>query len=599
MLSSRCRRVVGLATKRRARSCRLIGNVQAALRACFERAVGHPPVAHTSSVHPSLGSTALESDIGERKMGRGRRVGAFHYSIYNTPAVDILWKDFRRPLLPADYSRFLLYASRVRVFDCHLAFRYQQVVRARVAPDVWNALHAFRPMVYLLPNLRKVVFSWTNDTYDEQEGPLSLQLLLSPRLRHVDLWFTCMRDDGENICLPRSIEDACTQYLACLGYVLKDMRHFRFSILGKMPPIRTLLVDLVTEMNNLTHISLQNVVFPPPVFLHLANLQQLSHMFARIRVQDWSEKTRARLRELRRKAFPTLNRLIISIDDISLYYDIQDIIQSSEMTSISLFINDIVVTELAACIATLPHQPFAAQMRSIELHPQLVDESLPPILYAHDLEPLLRLDLRSLSIYGCEIAIYDELLHDMSEAWPNIQTLSFSGYSKGICAYSVTLPGLLPLVYNCPALQSLSIQVDASFLALPLPIPEVRPAFGKEQRSLLTIGVHYGRITNPAFVAGFLADCFPQCTRVYSSWPLSREEDAVADPNADMYARMWFNVCNTLPHFAKIRAQERAAIEKAGRKVRGPAAHDVLQYVDVLPRNPVEAARIASYHARW
>ncbi|KAI0712319.1 hypothetical protein C8Q76DRAFT_797186 [Earliella scabrosa] len=503
--------------------------------------------------------------------------------------LDVL--NFGRPLVPVDYARFVQYAPRVRSVNNRLLIGYQWIVQARCSPHVWNSLYAFRPMVYLLPNLRSVDFSWTNDGYDEQEGPLPLKLLLSSKLQHVDFSLISMTKDTRPMRMPASIVDALADYFSKLTGASADVRTFRVGFLGYKPPIRQHIVGAVAAMDKLTKVCLTDTVLPPEVLLHLAALPRLAIMRVCIHTDEWSEETRARLRSLGCTSFPTLSSLELSVDDADLCADLLKAIQSSQLGELSLDLREVNAAGVARCIAVLPHQPFAPQLRSVKLTAFLVRDPS-SILYADSIEPLFALDLHYLWIYGCEVAVTDELLQAMSEAWRNIEELSFSSPGAQVYSHSVTLLGLLPLVYSCPALRKLSIQVDASVPALPHPIPELRPGLGKEQRALHNLSVGCGRITDAPFVAAVLADYFPECTAVKNSWP--GWSGWGGDVPGRAYSDMWGAVSDLLKHFAKVRAQERH-----GRRVRGPVAGpEALRYAEMLRTDPSGAARLALDFAR-
>ncbi len=173
----------------------------------------------------------------------------------------------------------------------------------------------------------------------------------------------------------------------------------------------------------------------------------------------------------------------------------------------------------------------------------------PHIVHADDLAFLFPLDLHHVIFKGCDIAVYDNLVREMSEAWPNIQTLHLSTIPGS--DWKVSLPGLLPLVYRCRSLTELWVNLDATHVAFPFPITEIRPAFGSEQHSLRLLSVQYGRVADPAFVAGFLADCFPQCQIVFSEWGPAA---AGADLHWVYHMVMWKKVGRLIPHFVKVRA---------------------------------------------
>ncbi|KAI0720570.1 hypothetical protein C8T65DRAFT_826389 [Cerioporus squamosus] len=508
-------------------------------------------------------------------------------------------QSFRRPLVPADYARFIHYAVRVKRLDYHYASGYTPRVHARATPDVWRALRGFRPMAELLPNLRKLVWVWCLDSDHDQEGPGALTLLASSSLQEVDMSYTSLGgEDATYLPLPASIAGACADFLFRLSRTARNIQTFKISFLGQAPPIDSRLSSLVKNTQVLTTFASREVTLHPRAFLHLAHIPSLHTLAVQICREDWSEQWMGVLQELRGKCFPALRQLDLLMDDTNMCINVLKLIRHRGLQSLSLVLSGgQLVTDVAKCLAILPERPFALRLRKIRLVVSLTSPPS-PIMYAAHFVPLFTLDLDEFSIWGCEIAISNELVREMSEAWPNIIKLKLVDPEEAKSPYMVTLPGLLSFVYNCPLLQELHLKIDATNVAFPHPIPEIRPAFGSEQRALRYLFTGYGFVSDPLFVAGFLADCFPECKQVISSW---RGHDLdYPDPNKRIQTALWDGVSQLLKHFAKVRAQERHGAAAVGRKLREPAdPAAVLRYAEMLQGNPVEAVRIASAHGQW
>ncbi|RPD77721.1 hypothetical protein L226DRAFT_568735 [Lentinus tigrinus ALCF2SS1-7] len=509
--------------------------------------------------------------------------------------------SFRRALVPADYACLMKYAVRVKSLDYYHVSKYPPHVRARATPDVWHTLQGLRPMAEFLPNLQKLTWVWTMNTVDEQEGPGPLALLASPKLQDVQMVYTSLAEDGTYLPLPASIGEACTDFLSRLSCNPQNVHTFKINFFGHAPPLRPNLSSLVTKTHSLTSFFCQDVPLTPEGFLRLTQCSSLQSFTTLIWTEDWTEDWKAVLQQLRAQpCFPVLRDLELLVNDIDLCISMIDLICSRELESLSLFLSGSqLVTGITKCFATLPKWSFAPQLRELAL-------TLPPssqplwTIYAADLFPLFDLDLHHLSLWGFKVAISNELVRKMSEAWPNIITLKLSDCRYTKSPYKVTLPGLLPFVYNCPRLKELHLEVDATTLAFPHPIPEIRPGFGWEQRALCELHPGYGLISDPYFVAGYIADCFPMCWGVISSWPGSADLSGPDGTTGGTQGALWDTAWVYLRYFARVRAQERHGTVAAGLKVREPADPKVvLQYVEMLQSNPAEAARIASAHGLW
>lgn len=440
------------------------------------------------------------------------------------------------------------------------------------------------------------------DSRHEQQGPGQLLLLESSKLQEVDMRYACF--GGRDVTgqpLPTSIADACSDFLSRLSRTAPNIHKFNFLCVGDVPPLRSCLTSFVNSMHNLTAFASRTISLHPLAIFNLARLSSLEDLRLIVHDDDWSEEWKDALQGLPEDSFPALGKLDLLIDDVGLCMAILDHISSRRLWSLALALSgQQSITGVSKCLAILPEQSFVGLLRKVNLDLSRTaspPSSPPAILYASDLKPLFRLGLTDLVISGCSFAISNELIREMSEAWPNIVVLRLMD-NKGTSPYSVTLPGLLAFVYNCPLLKELGMKIDASIFSFPHPLPEMRPAFGAEQRALRMLFPGHGLISDPYFVAGFIADCFPECNCVLSSWSRSPPDfprDAVAVQGA-----LWNEAWKFVKHFAKVRAQERHGALVAGVKMRDPADPAVvLQYAEIHQSNPIEATRIAIAHGLW
>ncbi|RDX53399.1 hypothetical protein OH76DRAFT_1218606 [Lentinus brumalis] len=503
--------------------------------------------------------------------------------------------SFRRQLVSTDYASMVKYAARVRSFQN--GRQSGSLAHARASPEVWRALRDSCPIANLFPDLRKLNWSWMSVLDAEQGEHGQLHLLASPGLREVRLSHACLPDVGSDEVrpLPPAVVEACTAFVSKISHVAPDVAVFEIEFSGDVPPIRPMLSTAVIAMHNLTTFTSLEVPLLPDAFLHLTRCPRLHTVAVRLHATEWFDEDDHISPQLCDQCLPALRSLALYVNDVELCVHIIKSIKSQNLASLTLALSGDSTGEMAHCLEILKDRPFAPQLRTVKVNVGRLTDHPPHIVHADDLAFLFPLDLHHVIVKGCDIAVHDKLVREMSEAWPNIRTLHLSTIPRS--HWKVSLPGLLPLVYRCRSLTELWVNLDAAHVAFPFPITEIRPAFGSEQHSLRLLSVQYGRVADPAFVAGFLADCFPQCQIVYSKWGPAA---AGADLHWVYHMVMWKKVGRLIPHFVKVRAQERRGAAMAGLKVREPAnPEDVLEYVARLESDPSAAAMIAAQVGQW
>ncbi len=465
------------------------------------------------------------------------------------------------------------------------------------SPEVWRALGDSCPIANLFPNLWKLTWSWFSSLDTKQEEHGQLRLLASPGLREVRLSHACLPDLGsdELPSLPPAVVEGCAAFVSQIFHVAPDIEVFEIRFFGDVPPIRPMLSTAVIAMHKLTTFTSLEVPLLPDAFLHLARCPRLHTVAVRLHATDWFDEDDDISPQLCDQCLPSLRSLALCVNDSELCVHIIKSIKSQNLASLTLALSGDSTGEMAQCLEILKDRPFAPQLRTVKVNIGRLTDHPPHIVHADDLAFLFPLDLHHVIFRGCDIAVYDNLVREMSEAWPNIRTLHLSTIPGS--HWKVSLPGLLPLVYRCRSLTELWVNLDAAHVAFPFPITEIRPAFGSEQHSLRFLSVQYGRVADPAFVAGFLADCFPQCQIVFSEWGPAA---AGADLHWVYQMVMWKKVGRLIPHFVKVRAQERRGAAMAGLRVREPAnLEDVLEYVARIESDPSAAAMIAAQVGQW
>ena len=212
-----------------------------------------------------------------------------------------------------------------------------------------------------------------------------------------------------------------------------------------------------------------------------------------------------------------------------------------------------------------------------ERHPQLKALDLVHIPYsgvpqngsqageapASMLVPLLRLSqLSELNIGGFRIAVDDPLVQDMSMAWPKLVSLTVGEYCDVRDApHLVSLSSLAFFAHRCKHLEALTLPVNTNVPLPPLSqVPSIPFAFGLSDSPLKTLEVGYSTISNPAAVAAYLSDLFPDLACISNEW---RDIFRFLDNESEEQFRRWEEVERLIPTFVDVRFQERKAYQDA------------------------------------
>jgi hypothetical protein len=129
----------------------------------------------------------------------------------------------------------------------------------------------------------------------------------------------------------------------------------------------------------------------------------------------------------------------------------------------------------------------------------------------------------------------DALIQDMANAFPRLRILDLgTTYGSG-GRTNVTLAGLVRLVQHCPALQSLGIVIDTSNTDL-LPVSDIKAWEGVSNLKVETMHVGDSRISDPAAVASFLSNIFPNLDTIDTQYYF---DDRSTANEKERYKRLW------------------------------------------------------------
>ncbi|KAI0668069.1 hypothetical protein C8Q78DRAFT_1048133 [Trametes maxima] len=485
------------------------------------------------------------------------------------------YEHFRRPLEPADWIRFMRYATRVRKLlvlpaeDSHLRGHlvFDEIARTRSTLNIlpklssltWESGLDGERLRLSLMFMHENVKSFTVRLIRSESYSLGIFFqeiaLRMPKLTLLDLRFTfAVRDIEQELCA-----------------LFKALPQLRKVILPKF----TLTSKIIERLSKSP--KLQVVQFE---FLEFQGSGDVSD------VHNW-------LPALEEDTFPALNDLSISV----------------HLPHMTRFLNAEYTPANLQCLYvhtlyTVPpyqvHDFFDAAAQNCPLLKQLYldfsgDPS--PLLFRtslagedritwNTLRPLLKFSkLTDFELHwDTPLALTQDDVEQLAMCMPAIEVLMLN--SEPIPTLEtppLTLRALIPFARHCPKIRELALYIDASANDLDAATHELRDALPSVRfRALRMLSVGLSRITVPEPVAIFLSLlCPPEC-RIGAgvSWPNGPQalepEDAEARATlADIWTHAmqwhtrWMEVDRMLPLLTKVRLEEHSRRAELEREVEG------------------------------
>jgi len=189
----------------------------------------------------------------------------------------------------------------------------------------------------------------------------------------------------------------------------------------------------------------------------------------------------------------------------------------------------------------------------------LTNSTLLPLLVLHS--------LRVLTFHGLPIDVDDEMLGAMAVSWPELSRISLGVDMRWGAELPprATILAMIPFIRHCPRIWSIGYRMQTDVLSkdgVPL------HGFSRIGNGVVTNGemefnIGDSPIHDPIEVASFLSDICPGLWYIGSLWrdrnDVNSDDDGGdedEDDDGEMYER-WDMVTHYLPHFAKVRMQER------------------------------------------
>ncbi|KDQ62084.1 hypothetical protein JAAARDRAFT_203303 [Jaapia argillacea MUCL 33604] len=465
---------------------------------------------------------------------------------------------FRRSMLPEDWTKFLRYASRVRVLHVGVPFLIPKVTPrfvelTEVDIQVFRCLSLYRPSGVLLPNLRRLHWHYPRD----QIFPY-IHLFLHSSLSGLDLLGVVgISEEEETLFLRRLVTavptlvrllNACTVSVMGLRQICR-MRHLR---------------DITLSLSSLSATDLA-------LLAGLSSLTRLS-----IRAQQYQDITGQRLSSLCSEPFVALRHLTADGLNLESCSALLRWISSSHLQEL-VFDIDPTAPVSTAPVSTISFEGFIDAVVQSCSHTSLslqITESVPAPTFpelriqATSLRPLLAFTNLATVVIDPPIFIVmdNSILKEMALAWPDIEMLliGLERRSLPVQEYGVTLQGLIPLAEHYPRLKGLGVVLHAT-----AEIDEEEPANGISASSVDSLQfarstIAPGRVME---VAAYLSALFPKLGhRGLSAWDdesAERLDVEVAEEMDDCEIRdAWREVRRAYPVFAMVREQERRRQQK-------------------------------------
>jgi len=441
--------------------------------------------------------------------------------------------SFRRAIQPSDWDIFLRYAHRVRSLE------FDRQCHDTTDVGVYEALSNPPSPVVVFPRLLHLRCGESR-----KEAIPFLMHLLQPTVVHVDIDNLMSNPLTFNI-LPL-LPDRCPR--------IKQIMAFRHFVFQKGDRALETFSDVLRHLPELQ--TLRCAELPDASVLHLSQLPNLRilRMDLRLISLDHIESVSGPVR------FPVLQEVLLSSPSMSHSLRFLKFIRSASVDTINLNVDDeTCASDYNAIFTEWASNPAYHNLSVIDISEMQVwrDYDEKHIIDIATLRPLFRLKrLTSLKLETlCTFDLDNAAINEIGLAWPLLETLDLSIRECGWEIPSkVTLPGLVPLLRNCPNLALLGVVIDATVLPVDMETTERLPGGGVRNNCLESLWLADSKITRPALVAAFLSAVAPNVEQIVSwNTPLLSGREG-----KDKYQKRWKEVQRLVRQFALVRRQEQA-----------------------------------------
>ncbi|KAJ7271295.1 hypothetical protein B0H12DRAFT_730836 [Mycena haematopus] len=503
----------------------------------------------------------LENDSAQTLAGLARTCKAFR-----DPALDLLWKSqstvmnvlncmpgdiwelddaeadevrLKRPVLPSDWERPLIYSRRVR------HFKYQ-LLSYNSCPDdaaFYEILRMCLPLEPLFPNIQSLVW----ETSDAAVVP-HFRLFIGPRL--TSLTVSTFQSASHLSLLPALATQCPLLREVCI--LTSDGLSGRCETVSFLVKNLTRLESL--EVPCLDAMALDHLAKRPVLdFVYLEDQTPLSP------VPGLASQTEV-------PSSCDINELSLTVTDARAAIEILARLRASSIRNLAIKFpkntSAKAVQEMYDAVAAKCNQA-SLKVLSITVPTGTTDTAADPeqiALYAvpsRHLLPLFTLTtLTFVTLAGpVGLDLDDTAAADIARAWPRIMSLDLAGSAFLHIPPRTTLRALLAFARLCPNLWRLSLPINARSVPKwrkAKTTAEARPT----QRSLTFLNVGESPVDAPLDVAAYLSSIFPKLGRVSAGKQKERRDEPVRAEVLECQ-RKWKVVEAALPVLRKVRAEEK------------------------------------------
>lgn len=383
-------------------------------------------------------------------------------------------QTFHRPLSLNDWTRFDLYASRVKTFGKYYHHPNFYVTLGKLNPELiefnlnmegfHNLIMGSRHSVPLLPNLRELIINGRNLDILAYIGRF-----LGPHMSRIHIKY--LWDGKFDHCIdPEHLESLFLN----IGRSSPSLRCLQIGIPGRCLGIPESLdlgdavSELVVNMHDLERFSCPWSLSENAIH-HLATLPALKSLeIYHAALLDFTS-----VASNSDASFPVLENFTLATQSWALGIPWLKVIRSP-LRSLQISVHDISETsEPLENLLEFLHSLHTTPQHDSLLTISLRDQSLSTYYPTHD-HPKLSTSLTPLfkfnNLHAIDITfpsdlndIDDTWIKTASHAWPHLQTLHIaSNLYKMPTRPTITLRGLIPLITHCRSLSALTLSIDAS-----------------------------------------------------------------------------------------------------------------------------------------
>ncbi|KZT73900.1 hypothetical protein DAEQUDRAFT_808067 [Daedalea quercina L-15889] len=472
----------------------------------------------------------------------------------------------QRPLEPHEWTVFLRYAARIRVWGSHENRALSPAILADVS--AYTFLNDSGQVGHLLfPNLRRI--EWIFEFGDPVGSLSQLSLMLGPRVVGVTIRYLQLAEEWSSAFLLDKLKGfifthTTLEHLKLYCPHITEITFLIPSIIARNQGLRTLEV-----------LQYNAQPLPREAWLSLSRLPKLEKTVISADEFLGSDQEQKQLLDSSDPIFESMRHVTIYAHEVAGASRCLDLIRSKSLASVSIIV-DIAPTnqDVKALFTVLIKHRSCLSLRSLIFNTAFPSpgNSDSYVINTDTLRVLLSLQNIVTCRIGvrCPMRLDNAFLADVAASWAlTLNDLDFgsSWRRRPTERPAVTLKGLLPLVGQCKHLKHLGLVFNPS-------VEEFKETYNAGQRPCKEAGENEvasfatgaslleGRDEpNIIMLAGILSDLFPSLQSLKSLWDEdARIVDARADedPDDEVEIEGWKQVAILYKEMSIVRRQERA-----------------------------------------